>query len=81
MTHSRHVSVAHTTVEAANLFLREAYISAHNARFAIEAEQDGNAFVAIPGVVGEILCIQEERQAGNDNCVSFNRLKLRSTPD
>ena len=67
-----------TTVAAANLFLREAYIPAHNARFAVEAEQDGNAFVAIPGVdLGEILCIQEERQVGNDNCVSFNRLKLQ----
>ena len=67
-----------TTVAAANLFLREAYIPAHNVRFAVEAEQDGNAFVAIPGVdLGEILCIQEERQVGNDNCVSFNRLKLQ----
>jgi len=25
----------------------------------------------------EILCVQEERQVGNDNCVSFNRLKLQ----
>ncbi len=31
-----------------------------------------------PGVdLGEILCVQEERQVGNDNCVSFNRLKLQ----
>ena len=27
--------------------------------------------------LGEILCIQEERQVGNDNCVSFNRMKLQ----
>ncbi len=48
------------------------------ARFAAKAEQDGDALAAIPGVdPGEILCIQEERQAGNDNCVSFNRLKLQ----
>ncbi|MGH6934530.1 MAG: ISNCY family transposase [Dongiaceae bacterium] len=66
------------TVEAANVFLRETYIGAHNARFAVKASEPGSAFVAIPGVdLGEILCIQEDRQVGNDNCVSFNRLKLQ----
>jgi hypothetical protein len=66
------------TAEAANDFLRDLYIPAHNARFAIKAEQEGTAFVAIPGVdLREILCVQEERQVGNDNCVSFNRLKLQ----
>lgn len=67
-----------TTVETANAFLRDVYIPAHNAQFAVKAEQGGSAFVAIPGVdLGEILCIQEERRVGNDNCVSFNRLKLQ----
>ena len=67
------------TVEAANLFLREVYIPAHNARFAVAAAQTGSAFVAIPGVeLGEILCVQEERQVGCDNCVSFNRLNPRT---
>src|SRR5882724_3196020 len=66
------------TVEAANAFLRDIYVPAHNARFAVKAEQEGSAFVAIPGTdLGEILCIQEERQVGNDNCVSFNRVKLQ----
>ena len=66
------------TVDAANLFLRDVYVPAHNARFAIKPEQDGSAFVAIAGIdLGEILCVQEERQVGNDNCVSFNRLKLQ----
>ncbi len=66
------------TIEAADVFIRDVYIPAHAARFAVAAEQEGSAFVAIPGVdLGEILCIQEERQVGNDNCVSFNRLKLQ----
>ena len=66
------------TLEAANVYLRDVYIRAHNARFAIEAEQPGAAFTPIPGVeLDEILCVQEERQVGNDNCVSFNRLKLQ----
>ena len=66
------------TIEAANVFIRDRYIPAHNARFAVPAEQPGTAFVAIPGVdLDEVLCVQEERQVGNDNCVSFNRLKLQ----
>lgn len=67
-----------TTVAAADVFLRNVYIPAHNARFAVKAEQEGSAFVAIKGVdLGEVLCVQEERQVGNDNCVSFNRMKLQ----
>lgn len=67
-----------STVAAANTFLRQTYVLAHNARFAITASEAGSAFVAVPGVdLKEILCIQEERQVGNDNCVSFNRLKLQ----
>jgi hypothetical protein len=67
-----------STVAAADAFLRDVYIPAHNARFAVKAEQEGSAFVNITGVdLGEILCIQEERQVGNDNCVSFNRMKLQ----
>jgi hypothetical protein len=66
------------TMEAANVFLREVYIPAHNARFAVKAEQDGTAFVAISGVdLNEILCVQEDRKVGNDNTVSYNRLKLQ----
>jgi len=34
--------------------------------------------VAIPGVdLAEILCVQEERDVGNDNCVRFKTLKLQ----
>jgi transposase len=66
------------TMEAANVFLREVYIPAHNARFAVEAEQEGTAFVTISGVdLNEILCVQEDRKVGNDNTVSYNRLKLQ----
>ena len=70
-----------TTIAAADAYLRDVYIPAHNARFAIKAEQQGSAFVAITGVdLGEILCVQEERQVGHDNCVAFNRLKLQIPP-
>ncbi len=67
-----------TTVAAADAFLRDDFIPDYNARFAVKAEQEGSAFVAIPGVdLREILCVQDERQVGNDNCVSVNRLKLQ----
>ncbi|MGQ0444643.1 MAG: hypothetical protein ACT4O2_05825 [Beijerinckiaceae bacterium] len=49
------------TLEAANAFIRDIYIPAHNRRFAVNAEQEGSANLAIPAIdLGEILCIQEE---------------------
>jgi transposase len=70
-----------STVEAANSFIGDVYLPVHNARFAVKAEQDGSAFVAIPGVdLNEILCMQEERQVGNDNTVTFQRLRLQIPP-
>jgi hypothetical protein len=67
-----------TGMEQANRFLKDVYIPAHNARFAIQAREQGSAFVPIARAdLAEILCIQEERHVGNDNCVSFNRIKLQ----
>jgi hypothetical protein len=67
-----------STVEAANRWLREVYIADHNARFAIEAEQEGSAFVMdAAGMWREILCIQEERMVGNDNTVKWQRLSMQ----
>ena len=66
------------TVEAANTFLRDVYLPAHNARFAVPPAGEGSAFTPIPGVdLDDILCVQEERQVGNDNCVSYRTLKLQ----
>lgn len=70
-----------TTVEAANCYLRDVYIDAHNLRFAVKAEQEGSAFVPIAGIdINEILCVQEERVVGNDNTVAFRRLHLQIPP-
>jgi transposase len=69
------------TVEAANIFIRDVYVPRHNALFAVKAEQEGSAFVAIPGIdLNEILCIQEERQVGHDNTVTFHRHRLQIPP-
>ena len=64
-------------VEAANAYIRDVYLPAHNQRFAVAPAGEGSAFASIPGVdLDEILCVQEERQVGNDNCVSYRTLKL-----
>jgi hypothetical protein len=66
------------TAEAANAFIRDLYLPAHNARFAVEPAGESSAFTPIPGVdLDEILCVEEERQVGNDNCVSYRTLKLQ----
>ena len=67
-----------TTMGAANAWLRDAYIPAHNARFTVKAEQEGSAFVAVPGLdLTEVLCVEEERVVGNDHCVAFLNRKLQ----
>jgi transposase len=67
-----------TTVEAANRFLKEVYLPEHNARFAVVPEQPERAFVAdAAGAHRDILCVQEERVVGNDNCVRYRGLALQ----
>ncbi len=39
-----------TTVAEANAWPHDTYMTAHNARFATRAEQEGSAFVAVPGL-------------------------------
>lgn len=66
------------SIEAANVFIRDVFLPTHNARFAVKAAEAGSAFTPIPGVdLDEILCVQEERQVMNDNCVSYRTLKLQ----
>ena len=70
-----------TTVAAANAYLRETYIAAHNARFAVTAEQPGSAFVPVPGIdLREVLCHEEERQVGHDNTVVLHKVRLQIPP-
>jgi transposase len=67
-----------TTLEAANRFIAETYLPAHNARFAVEPEHPGSAFVPdAAGAWRDILCVQEDRIVGNDNTVRYHRLVLQ----
>ena len=70
-----------TTLAAANRFIAEVYLPAHNARFAVVAEQPGSAFVAdAGGAHHDILCVHEERTVGNDNTVRYRRRCLQLPP-
>ncbi len=70
-----------TTLEAANRWLRDVYIAEHNTRFAVDAERAGSAFVVdATGAWRDILCVQEDRQVGNDNTVKWRRLVLQLPP-
>jgi hypothetical protein len=66
-----------TTTEAANRWLADHFVAAHNARFAVAAAEPGSAFVAFAGDLAEILCVQAERVVGNDNCVRYGGLSLQ----
>jgi transposase len=66
-----------TTIEAANRFLKDRFVPAHNARFAVPAAEPGTAFVPYVGDLAEFLCVQEERVVGNDNCVRYAGLSLQ----
>jgi hypothetical protein len=47
----------------------------------VAAAQPGWAFSPIPGVdLDEILCVEEEGQVMNHNCVSYRTLKLQIPP-
>ena len=65
------------TIEAANRWLSEVYLAQHNARFTVNAAEEGTAFVPFVGDLENILCIHEERIAGRDNTVRYNGLVLQ----
>ncbi|MGH8277398.1 MAG: hypothetical protein ACRETH_11955, partial [Steroidobacteraceae bacterium] len=68
-----------TAIEAANRFLGEVYLPAHNARFAKPPQLPESGFVPLsdPASVSEILCSEEERVVARDNTVAWNGLRLQ----
>lgn len=68
-------------IEAVNRWIAECYLPDHNAAFAVAPEQDGSAFVPDrQGLWRDVLCIQEERQVGNDNTVAWRGRRLQIPP-
>jgi hypothetical protein len=69
------------TLPGANRYLRERFVPDYNDRFAVPAEQPGSAFVPYAGAsLADVLCIQEERRVGADNCVNWKRRSLQIPP-
>ncbi len=69
------------TVAAANRYLKEQFVPGYNARFAVPAAEPGSAFVPYVGrPIEDVLCIQEDRMVGADNCVTWNRRSLQIPP-
>ena len=65
-------------IEAANRYIREVFLLAFNAQFAVPAAEPGSAFVAYLGPeLTDILSIQEARQVQNDNTVRYHGLLLQ----
>lgn len=73
-----------TDIAAANRFLAETFIPAHNRRFRQAPAEEGTAFLpwaGAPQALADILCIQEERTVGNDNTVRYQRRILQIPAD
>lgn len=66
-----------TEVAAANRFLRDVFVPAYNVAFGVAPAEAGTAFVPFAGDLREILCVQEERVVGRDNCVRYAGLTLQ----
>lgn len=70
-----------TTIDGANRYLRERFLPDYNARFAVPAAETGSAFIPDAGrPLADVLCIQEDRQVGRDNCVQWNGRALQIPP-
>lgn len=67
-----------TDMDAANRYLAQKYLPAFNAEFMRPAPEEGSAFIPWKGEnLDDILCEQNERTVGADNCVSFEGRKLQ----
>jgi hypothetical protein len=69
------------TMAAANRYLKDHFVPDYNARFAVPAAEPGSAFVPYVGrPLADLLCVQEDRMVGADNCVSYHRRSLQIPP-
>lgn len=67
-----------TDMQQANEYLQRIYIPSFNKHFAHPASQEGTAYVPLNGFdVDEVLSERYERTVGNDNCLSYEGMKLQ----
>ena len=68
----------HASAEAANVYLRDVFMPDFNNRFGVAASEAGTAYIAYAGTaLDDTLCVQEDRQVGRDNCVSWRGKSLQ----
>jgi hypothetical protein len=66
------------SMAAANLYLRDTFMADFNARFGVPAAEAGTAFIAYRGPdLADTLCLQDDRQVGRDNCVTWRGKSLQ----
>ena len=69
------------TLAGADRYLKDRFVPDYNARFAVPAAEPGSAFVPYAGrPITDVLCVQEDRVVGADNCVSWRRRSLQIPP-
>lgn len=69
------------SIEAANRYLKEQFVPDYNTRFAVPAAEEGSAFLPYAGrALEDVLCIQDTRQVGRDNCVNWYGTSLQIPP-
>jgi hypothetical protein len=67
------------TIEAANAFIKDVYLPAHNARFAKPPALPESAFVKVADITSlvEAPCVHKEYVVDRVNTVSFGTIKLQ----
>lgn len=66
------------SMDEANRYIRESYLTTHNEAFSVEARDPASSFVAADGVdLGEIFCREEVRTVGKDNVVTCGKLSFQ----
>lgn len=68
-------------VNDANIWLKSIYMAQHNARFAVKPAEETSAYVPYIGDLDQILCQQNERIVGQDNCVRYDNKALQIPKD
>jgi len=66
------------SLEAANVYIRDCYLTNHNKAFSVEPREAASAFVAADGAdLDEIFCREAVRHVGKDNVVTWGRVALQ----
>lgn len=68
-----------STIQQANEFLQRQFLPEHNRRFGVLAASPIDVHRKVPAgvVLGEILCVQEQRTVGRDWCVAYKQRVLQ----